>query len=418
MTHPYLDWAIIGAVTYAYGLFSKRLKRTPISGALVFLITGFVLGPSLLGWLQIDVTAEKLRTTAELTLALILFTDAARANLPVLRNSARLAMRLLVLGLPLTILLGFAAARWILPDLSLVEAAILAVVLAPTDAALGQAVVTHPLVPVVIREDLSVESGLNDGICVPVLLALLAIAERGDSLPIGGVAGLALLARLFFAQLGLGVLVGGVAALVGSCGSDFCRRRDWIDPDWLPLLAIALPFTAFSLAQQVGGSGFIAAFVAGLVYGGLSQAHKKEELVAAESAGAVLSLMTWVAFGCAVVPLALAQFSGMALLYGLLSLTLVRMLPVALVSSGLVPAPWSPLFVGWFGPRGLASIVFAVMVVDADLPHGRMIAMTVATTVMLSIVAHGLSAVSLVKRYGHWMAARSVRAGEGSGAIP
>lgn len=407
MNHHYLDWAVIGVVIYAYTLLSKRLKTTPVSGALVFLITGFILGPSALGWLHVNVTSESLKTLAELTLALILFTDAAKANLSVLRNSARLPMLLLLLGLPLTILLGFAVARWIFPELSLAEAAILAVVLAPTDAALGQAVVTNPLVPAAIREDLSDESGLNDGICVPFLLALLAMAIGGDNQPSGGLSAAALLVRLFIEQLGLGVLVGGVTALVGTRLRDVCRRRDWIGDDWQPLLAIAMAFTAFSAAQQLGGSGFIAAFVAGLVYGGLSRATKEEELVAAESAGDVLSLMTWVAFGCAVVPLVLTRFTWTALIYGLLSLTLVRMIPVAVATAGLLKDPWSKLFVGWFGPRGLASVVFAVMVVDAGVPHGRMMAITVAVTVMLSIFAHGLTSVGVVRRYGNWMTAQS-----------
>ena len=399
MKDGYLDLAIIAIIVYLYGLVSARLRSSPISGALVFLILGVLLGPAVLGWLSIRPTSENLKVIAELTLSLILFTDAANANLSVLRRNTRLPVRLLALGLPLTILLGVVVGAVLFPDLQLVEVAILSVVLAPTDAALGQPVVSNPLVPAAIREDLSVESGLNDGICVPLLLALLAMA--GQAVPGGDT--LSILGVLFVQQLGLGLLLGGTITFAAVWGRDRCRERRWISDDWQPLLAIALPLTCFAVAQELGGSGFIACFTGGLLYGALTGRSKAEELVAAEATGDSLSLVTWVAFGSASAVVAVSQLSWSTLAYAVLSLTVVRMVPVALVMGGMGRDLPTKLFVGWFGPRGLASIVFAVLVLDAALPHGRQMVAVVTFTILLSILAHGLSASPLAGRYSAWM---------------
>ena len=401
MKDGYLDLAIIAIIVYLYGLVSARLRSSPLSGALVFLVLGVLLGPAVLGWLSIRPTSENLKVIAELTLSLILFTDAANANLPVLRRNTRLPVRLLALGLPLTILLGVVVGAVLFPDLQLMEVAILSVVLAPTDAALGQQVVSNPLVPAAIREDLSVESGLNDGICVPLLMALLAMA--GQAVPGGET--LSFLGVLFVQQLGLGLLLGGTITLAAVWGRDRCRQGRWISDDWQPLLAIALPFTCFAVAQELGGSGFIACFTGGLLYGALTGRSKAEELVAAEATGDSLSLVTWVAFGSASAVVAVSQLSWSTLAYAVLSLTVVRMVPVALVMGGIGRDLPTKLFVGWFGPRGLASIVFAVLVLDAALPHGRQIVTVVTFTILLSILAHGLSASPLAGRYGRWMKA-------------
>jgi NhaP-type Na+/H+ or K+/H+ antiporter len=398
MISSYLDWAIIALVCYIYILLAGRLQQTPISGALLFLFVGLILGPACLGWLRINVTSENLKTAAELTLALILFTDAANANLPLLRNHVRLPMRLLGLGLPLTILFGFGVGLFLFPAFNLTEVAILSVVLAPTDAALGQSVVTNPLVPAAIREDLSVESGLNDGVCVPFLVSLLAFAHRPAE-----AYGLLVLTKLFIQQLGIGVLVGSSIALIGAWSRDRCRERCWIPTDWQPVLAIAMAVACFSVAQQIGGSGFIACFTAGLVYGGLTRSHKQEELVAAEATGDVLSLVTWVAFGSEVAGKAIGNLNWSILFYALLSLTVVRMVPVALATRGLNLSRWTTFFVGWFGPRGLASIVFAVLVLDEKLPHGHQIIATIAFTILLSVIAHGITAPGLVCRYGRFL---------------
>lgn len=397
MIQGYLNWAILAAFLFGYVLLSGLLKRTPLSAAMVFLLGGWLLSPAALGLLQLSVDAGGLRTVTEFSLALILFTDAAQAQLPVLRNSARLPVRLLGLGLPLTILLGGIVAHGLFPSWNLLEAGIVAVALAPTDAALGQPVVTNPCVPAPIREDLSAESGLNDGICVPFLLFLFSLAASSTA---PGARDLGLLGQFFLSQIGVGVLVGVSLARVSCALRDRFSGKGWIAADWMPLLAVALPVLVFSLAQVLGGSGFIGCFCAGLVVGGLTRRDKEEQLVAAEGAGDVLSLITWMAFGSAVLGRALTAITPASLGYSLLSLTVVRMLPVALATAGMRLPPATILFVGWFGPRGLASIVFAVMVLDGGLPHGQQIADVIALTVVLSVLAHGLTAVPLAERFG------------------
>ncbi len=218
MIDSYNDWAILAAFVFIYSIIAGRLERTWISDAIVFIIVGLLFGSFGLNILRINVNSENLRLIVELTLALILFTDAANANLAVLKNSIRLPCRLLLVGLPLTILLGFGVGRLLLPNLTLIEAAILATMLAPTDAALGKAVVTNPNVPEMIREDLNVESGLNDGICVPILFALLAIATHQNTE--GSTT--QLLLGLFVEEIGIGLIVGASLGFIGTQLAKFC----------------------------------------------------------------------------------------------------------------------------------------------------------------------------------------------------
>ncbi|MEB3120695.1 MAG: cation:proton antiporter [Snowella sp.] len=396
MFHPYSDWAILAIFIFIYSLIAGRLSRTWLSDEIIFLSFGLITGPFGFKFLQFEVTSESLKTIAELTLALILFTDAANANLSVLKNSVRLPWRLLGVGLPLTIALGFGVSILLFPDFSWQEAAILAIMLAPTDAALGKAVVTNPKVPDNLREDLNVESGLNDGICVPLLFAILAIATDKN----GGNSTFNLLSTLFVQQIGIGVLVGTSFSVIGLQLRQFCRKRNWIAQDWQPIMAIALALACYGTSQYWGGSGFIACFVGGMVFGAIVKEEKEELLMAAEATGDALSLITWVAFGSAVTPLAITQLSWQNLLYGVLGLTLVRMLPVFIAVFGMKLDLSSKLFIGWFGPRGLASIVFAVIVLDEKLAHGQEIAIIVAITIILSVLAHGFSATPLVNLYG------------------
>jgi NhaP-type Na+/H+ or K+/H+ antiporter len=344
------------------------VERTPVTGPIIFTAFGLALGPVGLGWLQLEVDHEGLRTLAELTLALVLFTDAATADLSVLGRSWRIPERLLGIGLPLTIVLGFAVGVLLFPELGWLEIAILATMLAPTDAALGKAVVTNPSVPADVREGLNVESGLNDGICVPILLALLALATGVEQYRPGFSLG-------FFAEaIGIDVAVGVAVTLAATWLLRLSTRQGWITETWRQLPVVALALSCFGLAQWLGGSGFIAA----------------------EGTGDTLALVTWVAFGAGVVGQTMGYISGSMLLYAVLSLTLIRMVPVYLSLSGLPLRPDAKLFIGWFGPRGLASIVFGILVFTADLPGGDTLTVTAVCTILLSILLHGLTANPLV----------------------
>lgn len=384
--------AILAAFVFLYSVTAGGWERTPVSGAFVFTAFGLIFGPLGLGLLSLDLGAEDLRTLAEPTLALVLFTDAANANLGVLKQSFRIPRRLLVIGLPLTILLGFGVGVLVFGRLTLFEITILATMLAPTDAALGKAVVTNESVPANIREGLNVESGLNDGICVPILFVFLALASGSGGE--GGAHTLAL--QLVGEEIGIGVAVGVVLTAVAALLGKQFAERGWITETWRQLPVAALAVACFAVAQSLGGSGFIASFVGGLLFGGIAQRYKHSLLLAAEGTGDTLALITWVVFGAAVVGQAVGYFSWEALLYALLSLTVVRMLPVFLSLARMDLRVDEKLFMGWFGPRGLASIVFAVIVLNEHLPGGGTIAMTVVCTIVLSIVAHGLSANPLV----------------------
>ena len=403
MPYSDLDLAVISLVVFAYCLLSRRLARTAISGPLVFVLLGLILGPSNLGWLNISVDSELLRRLAEITLGLVLFTDAAALDWPLLSKNARLPLRLLLIGLPLSIFLGFVVAYLMLPQLGIVEAALLAVVLAPTDAALGQAVTTNPEVPQAIREDLNVESGLNDGICVPLLLCLLGIATGHFDQINGPKDALLNFIHLLVSELGIGIAIGGCVGILGCWLRDLAQKREWIATDWRPLITVALALSSFTLAQTLEGSGFIACFIAGLLYGIRSPKDLKEdEMVASLSMGDMLALLTWVLFGSAMLPDALRHITISSIIYGVFSLTVVRILPVAIATGGLGIDKWTKLFVGWFGPRGLASIVFVVMVVDAAIPNSQIILTTTTIAILLSVIAHGITANWLSISYGRW----------------
>lgn len=388
----YENLAIMAVFIFLYSVVCGGLERTSIGGAIVFTAFGLIFGPLGLGLLNMDVDAEGLRILAELTLAFVLFTEAANANLGVLKKSFRIPQRLLLTGLPLTILLGCVAGVLVFHGLNLVEVAILATILAPTDAALGKAVVTDESVPATIREGLNVESGLNDGICVPILFIFLALATatgaEGETLirPL----------KLVVEAIGIGAAVGIGLTLFGGWLLKLCSDRGWITNTWLQLPVPALALACFAVTQWLGGSGFIACFVGGMLFGGLAKHQKHKLLLAAEGTGDTLALITWVAFGTAVIGKVIGAFTWEVALYAVLSLTLVRMVPVFLVLAGMGLRADEKLFMGWFGPRGLASVVFAVIVLNEHLPGGTTISMTVVCTIILSIVAHGLSAKPLV----------------------
>ncbi|MGH1573519.1 cation:proton antiporter [Methylobacterium sp. P31] len=386
----YQTVAVLFAFVFAYSLVAAPLERSPIAGALLFTTFGLAVGPAGLNIITPNAQAQILQRLAEFTLALVLFTDAANADLGVLRHSYAIPGRLLLIGLPLTILLGFLVGALVLPELGLLGCALLATMLAPTDAALGKAVVTNAAIPGPVREGLNVESGLNDGICVPVLLIFLALAAESDP----GRHALDLAFHHFATEIGVGLCVGVGLAVLGVPALRFAGNHGWIDSAWRQLPAVALALTAFAAAQALGGSGFIGSFVGGLVAGGMARQRvvKHELLLAAEGAGNVLALLTWVLFGAVVIAQVPQRLTWAVVVYAVLSLTAIRMVPVWLALAGTTLATDGKLFIGWFGPRGLASVVFAVIVLAADLPGSRTLTTTVAVTIILSILAHGLTA--------------------------
>jgi NhaP-type Na+/H+ or K+/H+ antiporter len=395
-----MEWALptVALALLAVAAVSRRLSGTPITPAILFVSIGLLVGPTVLDAVDIPSTSSTVRALAEATLALVLFSDASRIDLGKLRREISLPVRLLGIGLPLTIACGALAAAVIFGELTFWEAAILGVILAPTDAALGQAVVTEPRVPGRIRQGLNVESGLNDGICVPLLFAAVAAADVESHISEGRT-GMTLLVE----EVGYGV-VGGVAAgvLIGAIVL-YAGRRDLIDGAWRQVIPAAGAALAYGTADALGGSGFIAAFVAGMVFRSVIKRDPEEMNRLTEEVGSVLNGVTFVLFGAILLGPALGELSWELALYAVLSLTVVRIVPVAIAMLGSHARRPTLAFMGWFGPRGLASIVFAVIVIEESrLPHEDLLVLAIYLTVGLSVFAHGLTAAPLAKRYADW----------------
>jgi NhaP-type Na+/H+ or K+/H+ antiporter len=392
------ELVIIAASVLAVAAVSRRLTGTSITPAMLFVVVGVLVGPLVIDGLTAAPTGEGVKTLAEATLAIVLFADASRIKPRVLRREYSVPLRLLGVGLPLTIALGAVLALAIFDRLNLTEAIVLAILLAPTDAALGEAVVTEPRLPSRIRQGLNVESGLNDGICVPLLLIALATAEVEDNSATSQHA-----IRVVAEQIGYGILGGVAAGLVAAAIVAFGYRRNLVSESWLQVIPVAGAGLAYGIAVALGGSGFIAAFVAGASFGALVSRESEQASRLNEELGALLGGVTFLIFGAVLLGPALKHVSWQIALYAGLSLTLVRMLPVAVAMVRTGARMPTVGFLGWFGPRGLASIVFAVIVVEeAHLPGAATILATTYLTIGLSVVAHGITAAPLAKRYARW----------------
>ena len=390
--------SVFVALVFLHSLVSARLARTIVTAPIVFTVAGMLAFGVLPEFRESEHSLEVFLQVAEVGLVLLLFSDASRTPLGVLRRIRELPTRLLSVGMLLTILLGGIAAVLLFPGFTLWEAAILAAILAPTDAGLGQVIVTNTRVPVKIRQALNVEAGLNDGLSVPFLLFFMALSGAGEP---GGEA--ARLARFIHEQLGYGVLVGAGIGWTGGFLLGKARHRHWMAESWQRLGVVALPLLCAIGSEAVGASMFIAAFVAGLcVQVGFRQVGK-HSVEFAEEWGQLLNLSVFFLFGL-LIARAWDQFHWAHALYAVASLTIVRMLPVsiALLGTGLSRA--SVMFMAWFGPRGLASIVLGLVYLEqhTNPADDRTIRLAVMMTVVFSIFAHGLSAVPGI----HWYSRR------------
>jgi NhaP-type Na+/H+ or K+/H+ antiporter len=397
-------WALAGIALalIGYAAVSGRLASTPVTQAMVFVAVGLLAGNRALELIEVDAASQFVRHLAEATLTLVLFTDAVRVNLGRLRRESPVPARLLGIGLPLTIVAGTLAGLALLPGLDLWTAAALATILAPTDAALGLPVVSNRRLPSRIRQGLNVESGLNDGVCVPLLIIFLTVAEAEQ-----GSAHVEPL-RVILEEIGFGA-VGGLAA--GALGAWVLRgfaARGWMEGTWKQINAAATPLLAYTVAIALGGSGFIAAFVAGIVFVAVAGGQAEATTLLAEESGELLSAVTFLLFGAVLLGSALGDPDWRVIGYAVLSLTVVRLVPVALAMMGTGLRRETVAFLGWFGPRGLASIVFVLILVEqTDLPERPLLLDVVTWTVALSVYAHGISAWPGANRYADWYAAHA-----------
>ncbi|MFI5005055.1 MAG: cation:proton antiporter [Solirubrobacterales bacterium] len=391
-----MDWglAAVGFALLLVAAVSRRLSGTPITPAMVVVAIGVLAGPLVFDGLTVGPASLTVRRLAEATLAVVLFSDSSRIDLRALRREASLPVRLLGIGLPLTIALGALVALALFGSFSLSEALILGVILAPTDAGLGSAVVTDPSLPQRVRQSLNVESGLNDGICVPILLIVLATSSQAG--------GAAHPAQVIGEEIGYGLIGGIVAGTLAAGIVNTAGARRLIDDAWRQIIPVAAAVFAYGIAEALGGSGFIAAFTAGALFGLIARENSAATMRFTEETGALLDSVTFLVFGAVLLGPELEHVSWQIALYAVLSLTIVRMLPVALSLLGTGARGPTVAFIGWFGPRGLASIVFAVIVEDTHQAHAGTILTACYLTVGLSVLVHGLTAAPLVSRYVAW----------------
>ena len=385
--------ALVALLVFAWALFSERLGRADLSAPMVFVAVGVLLS-EVLQVIEPDLSHEAVKVLAEVTLVWVLFADAARVRLRDLRTDLGLYARLLGVGLPLTIAAGAVLAMWLFDGMGGWLALLVGAALAPTDAALGAAVMTDPAVPERVRRVLNVESGLNDGIATPVVtVAIAAAAASASGLAVPSLGGA-------LADLAVGLAAGLLLGGVGGITMRMARRRGWASEDLAGPGVLALALATYAGTLWLGANGFVAAFVAGLAFGNFAGRGGVKEVFFVEQSAGLVSLLTWLVFGAVAVPTVVEQADWQVVGYAVLSLTVVRMLPVALTLAGSGLSRPTVAFIGWFGPRGLASIIFALIALE-DLHAGADRAVAViGMTVLLSVLAHGVSAKPLATRYG------------------
>ena len=385
----------IGTALFAYALVAKLLARSPISGPMFFAFAGLIAY-----WVGVipaeTVTfTESIALLLELTLALVLFTDSMTLNIGSWRDDAELPTRLLAFGMPLMILLGAVAAFVMFPNLDLWGAAIIATILAPTDAALGRPVVTNERVPLRIREALNIESGLNDGIALPFLLFFMAGAEVEEG---------ANLLALFGSSVGWALLAGVGIGWASALAVVWFSDRGWMPGVWRQVSIVSVAFVSYFVADEIGGSGFIAAFAAGLVFGRVTRDRDFSNIGDfGDTLAQFLTMIAFFVFGALALAPTIGDVSLRILLYAVVSLAVVRMIAVAVSMIRAHLRPPTVAYMGWFGPRGLASIIFGtILVEESGIPHTDLIVMIMIVTVALSILLHGVTAYSGSNAYAKW----------------
>jgi len=384
--------AVVAGCLIVWGLVSARFERLEVTAPIAFAVMGLAVSNGPLKLVHFDLGASAIEHLAEVTLAVVLFCDASRVHVKALRADTALPARLLGIGLPLTIAAGAGVATALFGSGGLWVAAAIGAILAPTDAALGAAIMQDERVPGRIRRVLNVESGLNDGIATPFVNLFLAGAIASEGLHGAGV-GAAAIDLLGGAALGVGIGAGGALLLAVA------SRIGWSGPGFRPLAVLALALFSYACAIEAGTNGFVAAFVAGMAFGTVVADH--ELLGFAEDAGVLLSLLVWFVFGAVMIVPGFQAAGWRDVVFAILALTAVRMVPVAISLSGS-GLGWATVgFVGWFGPRGLASVVFGLIAYDTLAPaEANTVLAVVTVTVALSVVAHGVTASPLARRYG------------------
>jgi sodium/hydrogen antiporter len=391
--------AVFAALVVVFVAVSRRLDRLYVTAAIVFVVAGVLLGMTVL---HLGADHSLILHLAEFTLALLLFHDAALVQPRELRADSGFALRLLLIGLPLTILAGWLTCRLLFPGVGVWLALVLAAALAPTDAGLGAATVLNPVVPVRVRRILNVESGLNDGLATPV--ALFAIAGAAGSEHLGPAASVS----QSLLEIGIGAAVGIVGGVLAARVLGWSQTDDWCEPELVSVAVLMVPVLAYSAGVALHGNGFIAAFVAGTSFAAAARwlPDRPQAFALTEGIAGLLGFAVWLLLGALFATHLRALLDWRILVYAVLSLTVLRMVPVALALIGSHTRLPTVAFIGWFGPRGLASVVFALLATEELKDNADLVLVvnTIAATVLISVVVHGISAEPLAERYGAWAA--------------
>jgi sodium/hydrogen antiporter len=386
--------AVVAGCFVLWGLVSARLERLNVSAPIALVVLGLLVAHEPLSLLDVQIHSSTARGIAEITLALVLFSDASRVNVRALRADVALPVRLLGIGLPLTIAAGAASAAALFGGVDLWVAALIGAIVAPTDAALGASIMQDERVPARVRRVLNVESGLNDGIATPFVNLFLAGAVAAEIAHAQGVGGAAV-DLLIGAGVGLGV------GLIGAVLLRATRRWGWSAPAFRGFAVFGLALVSYALAIEAGGNGFVGAFIGGVAFGRITPAADDHVVGFTDDAGELLSLLVWFLFGAAMIVPAFEHMVWQDAVFALVALTVVRMVPVGIALAGARLDRATVAFIGWFGPRGLASVVFVLIAFDSlDPTNGNRVLAVVTATVVLSVIAHGITAAPLAARYG------------------
>ena len=394
-----IDIAAIALVFLIFSLISRKLARSVINAPIFFLISGIFIGSDLLSSAEVGDIAPILLFVGVTTLGLSFFNNAARTGFSALKGDISLPFRLLFLGLPLTVLAGTFLAVWLFPELKWIEAALLAVVLTPSDTNLIGLVLNNPRVPQRIRQAINIESSLNDGFTTPMASILIILSQVQLKYEV-------VKYHLVepFQQIAVAIVVGIFVGAIGGWFLHLAKERKWIVPSFQGLVFPSLTMLALSTSAYFGGNYFIASFVTGIFLTIFIKQIGEREIAFSDTLMNLFSLLIFIFFGQMLYNLR-EEITWQVLLYAFFSLTIVRILPVS-ISMWRKKLDFSTLlFMGWFGPRGLASIVLATIVVAGvpDIPHGDTIILTVVVTVSMSIVLHGLTAIPFSQWYGDRM---------------
>ncbi len=389
----------LAALVFGWAVLARPLERLGVSAPMLFVAAGLLLGNGHIHDVTVNIDATTIRVLAEITLALVLFSDASSVDPEQLRHDAAWPIRLLAIGLPVSMALGTVVGFVVLPHMTWILAILVAAVLAATDASLSATVITDTRIAERVRRALNVESGLNDGLATPVVVIALAAAATALHVP-GAGTGSGHVVSVVVGVLG-GVLAGVAFGILGALILATAERRGWTEYGGTRLAVFGLVVLTYTATVALGGNGFVAAFVGGLALRFRLPEESNELVELPEFVGSALAWVIWFVFGEALVVPALRAADWRVPIYAVASLVVVRMVAVGLAMVRSDADRRTRLLLGWFGPRGLASVVFALLI-EETLPSGdpgvRITEAAIAATVLLSVVAHAVSVNPVIDR--------------------